>query len=195
MMSWRLVLAVLTLLALPSCVAGADPLADAKGLAPMTRARTFGATASDQGGQTTLGDPLPDNAPTHLAITLRSPNEDGLGTLLRDQQDPSTRDYHAWLTPEQYGDRFGVSAATYAHVVGWLAAEGFEVASYPNRLFVEATGTVRQARNLLGVQLRTATRNGGPFAATRRPLRSRTTSRLSWRRSVASTRVPTFAIE
>ena len=32
----------------------------------------------------------------------------GLDQLLAAQRDPSSPDYHHWLTPEQYADRFGV---------------------------------------------------------------------------------------
>src|SRR4051794_39672561 len=32
-----------------------------------------------------------------------------LDQLLAEQQDPSSPNHHRWLTPEQYGDRFGLS--------------------------------------------------------------------------------------
>jgi subtilase family serine protease len=114
-------------------------------------------------GAATLEEALPDEAGAHLAISLRLQDEAGLAALLRDQQDPASPRYHAWVTPQEYGARFGLPEATYARVVDWLAAEGFAVSRYPNRLFVEATGTVRQVRALLGVQLRSATRAGKRF--------------------------------
>ena len=43
-----------------------------------------------------------------------------LDRLLAQQQDPSSPDYHRWLTPEQYADRFGVSRADIDKMVAWL---------------------------------------------------------------------------
>jgi len=47
--------------------------------------------------------------------------------LLAEQQDPSSANYHKWLTPEQYADRFGLSTADVAAVTSWLQAQGFTV--------------------------------------------------------------------
>ena len=33
-----------------------------------------------------------------------------LAQLLEDQQNPASPQYHAWLTPEEFGDRFGPGA-------------------------------------------------------------------------------------
>ena len=43
-----------------------------------------------------------------------------LDRLSAQQQDPSSPDYHRWLTPEQYADRFGVSRADIDKMVTWL---------------------------------------------------------------------------
>jgi subtilase family serine protease len=40
-----------------------------------------------------------------------------LDQLLAQQQDPSSPNYHAWLTPEQYGEQFGVSQADIDKIV------------------------------------------------------------------------------
>ena len=50
-----------------------------------------------------------------------------LEQLLEDQQDPGSPDYHNWLTPEQYGDRFGLNQADFAKVAAWLKDQGFAV--------------------------------------------------------------------
>src|SRR5690349_2939509 len=43
-----------------------------------------------------------------------------LDRLLADQQNPSSPDYHRWLTPEEFGDRFGLSPSDHSKVVAWL---------------------------------------------------------------------------
>src|SRR5664279_1100986 len=40
-----------------------------------------------------------------------------LDQLLADQQNPSSPQFHSWLTPEQFGNRFGLSAADHSKVV------------------------------------------------------------------------------
>ena len=50
-----------------------------------------------------------------------------LEQLLAEQQDPASPNYHNWLTPEQYADRFGVSQNDIDKIVSWLETEGFTV--------------------------------------------------------------------
>src|ERR1051326_1011060 len=58
----------------------------------------------------------------HGSITFRlSPaQQSDLDQLLREQQDPSSPNYHRWITPEQYAERFGMSANDLAKVSSWL---------------------------------------------------------------------------
>ena len=65
----------------------------------------------------TLGAPLADDAPAYLAVSLRIEDEAGLAQLLSDQQNPASPRYHAWLTPQEFGARFGLPDATYARIV------------------------------------------------------------------------------
>ena len=51
----------------------------------------------------------------------------GLEEFLADQQNPRSANYHRWLTPEQFGDRFGLSANDLTRITDWLRAEGFQV--------------------------------------------------------------------
>src|SRR5277367_2315748 len=57
---------------------------------------------------TTLGAELPEETGAHLAFSLRLPDQTGLDKLLHDQQDPKSSSYRAWLTPAQFGERFGL---------------------------------------------------------------------------------------
>ena len=51
----------------------------------------------------------------------------GLERLLEDQQDHSSPSYHRWLTPEQFGTRFGLNSADYGAVVSWLESQGLHI--------------------------------------------------------------------
>jgi hypothetical protein len=66
--------------------------------------------------------------------------------LLAQQQDPASPLYHKWLTPEQYGARFGLSPNDIQKIAAWLQSEGFsivEVARGSN--FIVFSGTAFQA--------------------------------------------------
>src|SRR4051812_16249668 len=46
-----------------------------------------------------------------LMTKMSAGQQTELDRLLADQQNPSSARYHKWLTPEEYGDRFGLSAS------------------------------------------------------------------------------------
>ena len=80
-------------------------------------------TADDQG--------LADNAKVldgmSLVFKRSDAQEASLQALLKAQQDPASPSYHQWLTPVQFGQQFGMSAADVAKVSAWLEGEGFTV--------------------------------------------------------------------
>ena len=64
-----------------------------------------------------------------LAFVLRHApaQERTLNQLLSTQQDPKSPSYHQWLTPEQFGSKFGASDSDIRTVSAWLRAHGFTV--------------------------------------------------------------------
>jgi subtilase family serine protease len=80
-----------------------------------------------------------------VAMVFRpSPEQQqALETLLAEQQDPHSPNYHQWLTPEQYGERFGMSPGDLAKVSAWLQSKGFNVeGASRGRTEIFFTGTV-----------------------------------------------------
>lgn len=75
-----------------------------------------------------------------------SPNQQAeLQALLREQQDRSSPSYHKWLTPEQYGGRFGMNRADLTKVTSWLQSQGFEVIRVSrSRTRISFSGTTSQ---------------------------------------------------
>ena len=68
-----------------------------------------------------------------------------LDQLLMDQQNPSSPLFHRWLTPEEFGSRFGLSPADHSKVVAWLASAGLTVdESGRSRNWVAFSGTASQ---------------------------------------------------
>ncbi|MGA8305980.1 MAG: protease pro-enzyme activation domain-containing protein, partial [Candidatus Acidiferrales bacterium] len=55
-----------------------------------------------------------------LLVLKRSPElEASLDALLDQQQDKSSANYHAWLTPEQFGQQFGPADADIQVITSW----------------------------------------------------------------------------
>ena len=62
-----------------------------------------------------------------LALAPSDEQRAALERLLRDQQDPNSPDYHRWLTPEEYGQRFGASHSDIAQIAAWLESQHLTV--------------------------------------------------------------------
>lgn len=50
-----------------------------------------------------------------------------LNKLLAQQQDRSSANYHKWLSPEQYAERFALSPNDIGKITGWLKSQGFGI--------------------------------------------------------------------
>ncbi|MGI4756491.1 MAG: protease pro-enzyme activation domain-containing protein, partial [Janthinobacterium lividum] len=64
-----------------------------------------------------------------LSLILRPTDaqDAALTQLLADQQNPSKPDYHHWLTPQQFGERFGLAEEDLAVLRSWLDQAGLRV--------------------------------------------------------------------
>ena len=101
-----------------------------------------------------LAQPRFDQGPVEAAfrvgyITLMLKKTDAqqaaLEELLQQQQDPASPNYHDWLTPEQYADRFGLSQNDMDKISAWLRSEGFTVESTARgRNWLTFSGTAGQ---------------------------------------------------
>jgi subtilase family serine protease len=68
-----------------------------------------------------------------------------LDDLVAAQQDPHSPLYHQWLTPAEFGARFGASGADLARVTSWLAMHGLSVDEIPaGRRLVVFSGSAAQ---------------------------------------------------
>src|SRR3954451_14904969 len=63
-----------------------------------------------------------------LLVLKRSPEQQlALRKLLDDQQDKHSPEYHKWLTPEEFGQKFGPTDADMQALAAWLQAHGLQV--------------------------------------------------------------------
>src|SRR5580700_10137662 len=83
----------------------------------------------------------------YITLTLNSSasQQADLDQLLVDQQDPFSPNYHKWLTPEQYADRFGVSPADIDKIAAWMNSVGFDIISVARgRKWIAFNATAQQ---------------------------------------------------
>src|ERR1035438_1814892 len=84
-----------------------------------------------------------------------------LNQLLADQQNPSSPQFHKWLTPETFGARFGLSIGDHSKLVAWLSSQGFDIKeSGRARNWITFSGTAGQVENALHTQIHRYEMNG-----------------------------------
>lgn len=80
-----------------------------------------------------------------LVLTRSSAQEALLQTWLDSIQDVNSPNYQHWLSPEEFGKRFGVSDADLTTVEAWLQGHGLTVNKVsPGRMSIEFSGTTAQ---------------------------------------------------
>jgi subtilase family serine protease len=94
-----------------------------------------------------------------------------LDQLLAQQQDRSSPLYHKWLTPQQFGERFGLTQNDLNKVMGWLQSEGFQILSIGGgHNSVIFSGTAAQAQHAFGAEIHNYRVNGEVHIANSTPL-------------------------
>ncbi|MGC2021883.1 MAG: S53 family peptidase [Candidatus Sulfotelmatobacter sp.] len=94
----------------------------------------------------------------HMLLTLLpdSTQQDVLNQLVDAQHNPESPYYHQWLTPEQYGERFGVSDADTAQIVSWLQEHGMQVEEVTaGRRSIIFSGTAAQVQTAFHTAIHT----------------------------------------
>ncbi len=95
----------------------------------------------------------------HLGtITLQTAptaaQESALKQLLAQQQERKSPNYHKWITPAQYADRFGLSQNDMQQLVAWLSAQGFTMIEPAHgRNWISFTGTAGEVENAFGTEI------------------------------------------
>jgi len=80
-----------------------------------------------------------------LSLKPSAAKQAALEALLARQQDPASPDYHRWLTPEAFGQRFGAEPDDLEAVKYWLTGHGFSVDEVaPSHLSLTFSGTADQ---------------------------------------------------
>ena len=105
--------------------------------------------------------------PRILLVLQRTLEREGaLQRLVKEQQDSSSSNYHAWLTPEQFGKQFGPADEDIETLTQWLTSHGFtDIKVGPGRTAIEFSGNVASIRNAFHTQIHRYLVNGNEHIA------------------------------
>jgi subtilase family serine protease len=92
---------------------------------------------------------------TITLLTVPTPaQQKALTQLLAQQQDRKSPNYHKWLTPEQYADRFGLTQNDMRQMAVWLKSQGFTmIQSARGRNWISFTGTAAQVESAFRTEI------------------------------------------
>ena len=97
---------------------------------------------------------LPETNRLRLAIGLPLRDREGLTNLLRDLYDPTSTNFHHYLSVAEFTERFGPTTADYEAVAAFAQNHGLQVVTrHPNRLILDVEGTVGEVEQALHVQM------------------------------------------
>ncbi|HEY7391933.1 MAG TPA: protease pro-enzyme activation domain-containing protein, partial [Bryobacteraceae bacterium] len=86
-----------------------------------------------------------------LLVKPSQAQQSDLERMLVDQQNPASPMFRRWLTPEQFADRFGLSAGDEAKISRWLTSAGFNLLRHSrSRNWIAFRGTAGQVASALG---------------------------------------------
>ncbi|HWY76609.1 MAG TPA: protease pro-enzyme activation domain-containing protein, partial [Verrucomicrobiae bacterium] len=89
-----------------------------------------------------------------LFLRMSTNQQTALGTLLARQQERGSPDYHRWITPEEFGSRFGLNPADIEKVTAWLERNGFQVEPVPaSRNMIAFRGSAQQVQSVLHTEI------------------------------------------
>lgn len=98
---------------------------------------------------------LPSAKRLELAIGLPLRHQAQLAQLLRQLYDPASPQFHQFLTPEQFAQRFGPSPEDYQALIAFAKASGLSVTrTYPNRALLDVSGRVADIETAFHLTLR-----------------------------------------
>ena len=89
-----------------------------------------------------------------LQLTATDEQEQAAEKLVSDLHDPSSPSFHNWLTPSEFGQKFGVTEQDAAKVQQWLQSQGLTVHELAqSRRYIVFSGTVSQVETAFATQM------------------------------------------
>ena len=127
---------------------------------------TLSATVFPTEPSTTDLGPAPANARLDRVFVLLAPSsaqQQALTAQLDVLQNLGSPEYHKWLTPSTFADKYSNSASDVAALASWLAGQGLEDISIPaGRSWIEISGSVAQFEHAFSTSIHLASSPSGP---------------------------------
>jgi len=96
-----------------------------------------------------------------LVLALHPDRQKALEELLAAQQDPASPEYQQWLSPSEFGARFGLADEQIDAITGWLESQGLRVDWVaPGRNFIGFSGAAGDVGRAFQTELNTYSVNG-----------------------------------
>ncbi len=96
-----------------------------------------------------------------LHFSMSEAQQAALTKLLDDQQNPTSLLYHKWLTPAEFGARFGLSSPDLEKVKSWIQAKGLNVVLVsPSMNYVTVGGSIAQINAAFGTAIHSMDEGG-----------------------------------
>ncbi|MGH9586900.1 MAG: protease pro-enzyme activation domain-containing protein, partial [Acidobacteriaceae bacterium] len=96
-----------------------------------------------------------------IVLKRSTAQESALKQLIEEQNRPGSANYHKWLTPDQFGQKFGPSDQDVATLEAWLQSQGFNIEKLnPGRQTLEVSGSASQFQNAFHAQIHKYEVNG-----------------------------------
>jgi len=98
---------------------------------------------------------LPAAKSLRLAIGLPLRNQTALADLIQQLYDPTSPNYHQYLTPDQFTEQFGPTEQDYQTVAAFLQTNGLVVIeTHPDRMLLDVSGSVANIERAFHVTMR-----------------------------------------
>src|SRR5262249_47502263 len=92
----------------------------------------------------------------HMLLQLKRSleQEQAVQKFIEEQQTEGSSNYHHWLAPQEFGERFGLAQQDLDTIVLWLQSHGFRVnLVYPSGMLIDFSGTAGQVRRAFQTEI------------------------------------------
>ena len=96
---------------------------------------------------------VPSTTQLTLSVGLAINDVDALVNAANQIADPKSPSYRKYLTPEQFADQFGATAADYQTLLDWARSNHLNGIAHRNRFVVDVTGSVADIEAALDIHL------------------------------------------
>lgn len=106
-----------------------------------------------------------------MVLVLPVRDQAGLERFLTELQDPASPRFRRWLTPSEFGERFGARKEDLEAIAGWLRSEGFAVeGAGAGRTALVFSGRAADVERAFDTELHVYLKDGRPAVGNARPM-------------------------